>query len=191
MHRLILALVLSASQLTAWADPAATTHVVVTGQGVGIAQMNGGTVQVGPTPEEVAMLARVTDEELVRQLTQTLPRILTQQEWVYRQSVSIGVVEGFLANVKGRRIPQDEWPQAFAELSQQLLQLSVSNRDSASGASTRTTTSVTYISQSRSSSTEEVVCHAPALGVPPFSDVIPCFALYGSSAEATQSRQSL
>jgi hypothetical protein len=54
----------------------------------------------------------------------------TQQGWAYRQAISIGVVEAFLANVKGRKIPQDEWPRAFAELTQQCLQMRGSEHDS-------------------------------------------------------------
>jgi hypothetical protein len=136
VRTLFIAVVLSAVPLTAWADPAASTHVTVTGQGVGISQMNGGTIQTGLTQEDVAALTKATGEELVRDLTRILERTLAKQGWVYRQSVSIGVVEAFLANVKGRNIPQSEWPQAFAELTTQCLPSRGPERDSATTAST-------------------------------------------------------
>ena len=132
----IIAVVLSAVRLTAWADPAPSTQVAVTGRGVGISQMNGGTIHTGLTQEEVVALTKATGEELVRELTRILERSFAQQGWVYRQSVSIGVVEAFLANVKGRNIPQDEWPQVFRELTSQYLQFRSLERDTATAAST-------------------------------------------------------
>ena len=139
MRILFTAAVLSAVPLTAWADPAASTHVTVTGQGVGISEMNGGSIQTGLTQEDVAALTKATGEELVRELTRILERVFAKQEWVYRQSVSIGVVEAFLAKIKGRNIPQDEWPQAFAELTTQCLQLRGPERDLATAESTEVT----------------------------------------------------
>jgi hypothetical protein len=132
VRTLFIAIVLCAIRLTAWADPAASAQVTVTGQGVGVSQMNGGTIQTGLSREEVAAITKATVEELVRKLTpRILGRSFAQQGWVYRQSTSIGVVEAFLANVKGRKIPQDQWPQAFAELTWQCLHLPSSERDAA------------------------------------------------------------
>ena len=117
--------VLSAASIAVHADSTPRADVTVTGAGVGISQMNGGTVQMGLSREEVAALVKATGDDLVRQLTRLLERNSAQQGWVYRQSVAIGVVDAFLANVEGRVIPQDEWPAEFAKLTAQLQQARV------------------------------------------------------------------
>ena len=102
--------------------------VNVPGHGsVGIGSMTGGTVQLGLTPQEAQALAKATGQELVRQLTSITDRlaqkIAAQQGGAQKQSISIGVVEGFLAAVKGKKVPQDEWSVVFGELTRQYLQL--------------------------------------------------------------------
>lgn len=104
---------------------AAGPDVRVTGTGnVGIAYMSGGTVQVGLSPQEAEALAKVTGQELTRQLTLIVKRINTQQRAKNNeQAISLGVVQSFLATIKGKRVPQADWPQVFGELTRQFLEL--------------------------------------------------------------------
>ena len=81
--------------------------------------MNGGTVQMGLTREDAAALARASGEELVKQLARITERISAQIGLVRSQSIALGVVEGFLASIKGRSVPESEWPEVFGELARQ------------------------------------------------------------------------
>jgi len=122
VRSLIVAVVLSACSIGVGATPAPAAGIDVSGSGAGISQMYGGTVQLGLTPEDVTALAKATGNELVRQCALISQRVSAEVALTQTQSVSIGVVEGFLATIKGRKIPQDEWPEVFGELTRQYLQ---------------------------------------------------------------------
>jgi hypothetical protein len=93
---------LASSITVSGSGPAASTQVTVTGQGVRVSQMNGGTIQTGLSREEVALI-KATVEELVSKLTpHILEGIVAQQGRAYRQSTSIGVVESSPMSKAGR-----------------------------------------------------------------------------------------
>ena len=128
MHIRLRSLALAVLCGAAFAVAQQVPSVNVPGHGsVGIGSMTGGTVQLGLTPQEAQALAKATGQELVRQLTSITDRlaqkIAAQQGGAQKQSISIGVVEGFLAVVKGKKVPQDEWSVVFGELTRQYLQL--------------------------------------------------------------------
>jgi hypothetical protein len=87
--------------------------------------MRSGTVQTAClTPEEARAIAKATGAELVHKLVPIIQRIAGQLAAqltgsARQDEVSIELVEGFLATVKGKNVPQDEWPQIFAELTRQ------------------------------------------------------------------------
>ncbi len=109
--------------LVASAAPAA--DVTVSGShNVGIGTMNGGTVQLGLTPQEVQALATATGKELEKQLTAIAKRLNARPDAnARRDSISLGVVEAFLMNTKGKKIPQDEWSAVFREMTRDYFQL--------------------------------------------------------------------
>ena len=111
--------------LAASAAPAA--DVTVSGShNVGIHTMSGGTVQLGLTPQEAQSLATATGKELIKQLTAIVQRINARPDANARQdNLSLGAAEAFLATIKGKSVPQNEWPAVFGEIIRQYFQLGV------------------------------------------------------------------
>jgi hypothetical protein len=100
--------------------------VVVSGGAgnVGIGSLSGGTVNLGLTRQEAKALAAATGQELVRQLTMVVQRLNAGPNAKdQRDKISLGAAEAFLAAIKGKKVPQAEWPEVFGELLRQYLQL--------------------------------------------------------------------
>ena len=104
---------------------AMAADVSVSGSGsVGVGQMSGGTIQMGLSPQEARALATATGQELTKQLEAIVQRLNARQgAQPKEQDFSLGVVQSFLATIKGKQVPQTEWPAVFGELSRQYLQL--------------------------------------------------------------------
>lgn len=105
--------------LSALATPCSLAQQVrVDGHGnVGIVQMTGGTVNMGLTADEARDLAKATAREQQAVLERIVARLNTKlMEDMKAQALSMGVVRTFLATVKGKDIPEAEWPAVFGEL---------------------------------------------------------------------------
>ena len=115
--------VLVGASLLASATRAA--DVTVSGSGsLGIGSMSGGTVNLGLTPQEARALAGATGQELLKQLTAIVQRINAKPDANAREDkLSIGVAQTFLAAIKGKNVPQADWPVVFGELIGQYRQL--------------------------------------------------------------------
>ena len=99
--------------------------VTVSGSGnVGIGSMSGGTVNLGLTTQEARALAGATGQELLKQLAAIVQRINAKPDANAREDkLSIGVAQTFLAAIKGKNVPQADWPVVFGELIGQYRQL--------------------------------------------------------------------
>lgn len=101
-------------------------QVSVTGSGsVGVQTMTGGNITVvGITASEAKALAAATGQELLTRLDALVRRINSQfADRARADQLSLGVVQGFLATVKGKQIPLQDWPITFGELTRQYLTL--------------------------------------------------------------------
>ena len=87
-----------------------------------IQQVTGGSVQVGLSAQDVALLIPLMTNP---QASAVQLAAVTQQlnERLQRHVFSEGVVQAFLATVKGKQVPPDAWPETFAELTRQYLEL--------------------------------------------------------------------
>jgi tetratricopeptide (TPR) repeat protein len=91
---------------------------------VGIAQMQGGSIQLGLTPQEARDIARASGAGLVNNLMAVIQRNVAQQLGeAQRSTFSYGVVEGFLAALTGKKVPQSDWPRVLGELASEFLTL--------------------------------------------------------------------
>jgi tetratricopeptide (TPR) repeat protein len=93
-------------------------QVSVVGSGnVGIGQMSGGTVQLGLTREEATALAKATAMEQTRILEGILRRWNSELAARFKdRGISLGAASTFLTAVKGKEIPEANWPQVFGTL---------------------------------------------------------------------------
>ena len=105
--------------------------VAVTGSGnVGIGSMTGGEINIGLKPDEVQALQKATAKEAVVLLTPILTRInaqIAQLSGKAREDkIALGVAEAFLATIKGKKIPTNEWSVEFGEAARNYLRLGTS-----------------------------------------------------------------
>ena len=119
---LSISLLMSATVRAADVKP---TSVTVTGSSnIGIGAMSGGTVNLGLTRQEAKDLATATGQEVLKQLTGVVQRLNTKPDRQLEvDKFSLGAAESFLATLKGKKVPQSEWPQVFGELAREYLQL--------------------------------------------------------------------
>lgn len=93
-------------------------HVTVSGSSnVGIGSMSGGMVNLGLSPLEAKALATSTGQELLKHLGAIVQRLNAGQTAGGRaENISLGVVEAFLATLKGKKVPQSaSLPLQFVE----------------------------------------------------------------------------
>ena len=94
---------------------------------VGIGSISAGTVNLGLTPLEGRALAEAAGRELIEQLTVIVQRINAEPDASARQDkISLGVAQTFLAAIKGKDVPQADWPVVFGELIGRYQQLGLS-----------------------------------------------------------------
>ena len=79
------------------------------------------TIQCGLTPEDAKALARA-DKNVAAQ-NRILNEILARLKQQPKTDFSLGVVQAFLATIKGKQIPVEKWPETFGELSRDYLKL--------------------------------------------------------------------
>jgi len=105
---------------------AAIAQVIVPGSGsVGVGQMTGGTINIGIAQEQLAAAIKASGDEHKRLLLniQNTLNDLAKQGRSESDAFTITVVDGFLATVKGKRVPQSDWPRVLNELANRYLEL--------------------------------------------------------------------
>jgi tetratricopeptide (TPR) repeat protein len=104
-----------------------SAEITVSGSGnVGIASMSGGTVQLGLTSDEVRALVKATAQEQAKLLAVYIQRINAGNDTkLRRDAISLGSAQAFLATIKGKKVPESEWPEVFGNLARQYLQLGI------------------------------------------------------------------
>ena len=109
----------------------AVAQVTVSGPGsVGVGQMFGGTINVGVMQAELdaAIRARGAEQlKLLKDIARKLNIVLAERRGRPRMgpndnAFSATIVHGFLATVRGKRIPEADWPRVFNELAGQYLE---------------------------------------------------------------------
>ncbi len=88
-----------------------------------VGSVSGGniTIQCGLTPEDAKALARADKNSAAH--NRILNEILARLKQQPKTDFSLGVVQVFLATIKGKQIPVEKWPETFGELSRDYLKL--------------------------------------------------------------------
>ncbi len=109
-----------------WMD---STQTVSGNSNVVAGSITNSTIQIIPSPELAGLIKQAeqhlngNDKELKTLLLQ-IQQLLGQQLAAQgQQAVSVGAVQTFLATIKGKQVPPEEWPQTFAELTRQFFKL--------------------------------------------------------------------
>src|SRR4051812_16468666 len=86
------------------------TTVEVTGRGIGIGTMTGGTIQLGPTPDEVRALQKASAKDIEKLLPTIVKRGNDEIAAKMKdRGVSLGAAQTFLQVVKRKDVPAEEW----------------------------------------------------------------------------------